>query len=214
MLNPIWVVTMARTLEFRFAGQAFKCEIDKVDRSALYGSTEVETRDAQGRRCETATLAADGRTIIPSGGTAIGHFNVEGRWLERGDLMAVDISGHRVNPVASSFDSPIELETKTTPERFLDHSIRLVYALDVVEGAVPAGLASMLDGGGVYKLDFSYRGGSSADPAFMLKGADGALWLLVGDENDVNFVGFTEVAGLMDSTEADAPGDDIDFEMN
>ena len=205
---------MARTLEFRFAGQSFKCAIDKVDRSALYGSTDVETRDAQGRRCETATLAADGRTIIPSGGTAIGHFNVEGRWLERGDLMAVDARGHGINPVASSFDGAIDLETKTTPERFLDHSIRLAYALDVVEGAVPQGLATTLDGGGVYKLDFSYRGGSTADPAFMLKGADGALWLLVGDENNVDFVGFTEVAGLMDNAEAEAPGDDIDFEMN
>ena len=206
---------MARTLEFLFAGQSLKCGIDKVDRAALYGSTDVETRDKAGSRCQIATLANDGRTLIPSGGTALGYVARDGTWLERSGLTAVDSRGNRLNTVSSSFDQPIELEIKTTPERFLDHSIRSAYLLEIVEGGVPAALGKALGEGAIYKFDFSYRGGLAADPAFLLRDGDDALWLLIGDDNNVNFVGLAEAAGLAieDGAEA-ADSDELDFEMN
>ena len=204
---------MARALEFAVKGQSFKAELTKVDRSALYGSVDVETRDRNGLRCTIATLASDGRTLIPSGGTALGTIAQDGRWLERADLVAVDARGNRLNTVASSFDAPIALEGKTTPERFLDHSIRLAYALDPVE-PVPPALAADLDGGAIFKFDFSYRGGTKPDPAFLLKGADSTLWLLVGAENNLNFVGFAQAGGLADTeVAAEAEVDELDFEM-
>ena len=205
---------MARSLEFAFKGQSFRGELVKVDRAALYGSIDVETRDREGLRCSVATLASDGRTLIQTGGTAIGYLAKDGRWLERSELTAVDARGARLNTVTSSFDAPVALETTTTAERFLDHSIRLAYALDLVEGSgVPTPLATALDGGAIYKFDFSYRGGTSPDPAFLLKGADGTLWMLVGTENDFDFVGFTQQAGLAAAEETDAASDDLDFEM-
>ena len=145
---------MARSLEFAFKGQSFRGELVKVDRGALYGSIDVETRDRNGQRCSVATLASDGRTLIQTGGTAIGYLARDGRWLERAELTAVDARGAKLNTVASSFDAPIVLETRTTAERFLDHSIRLAYALDGVGGpggdrlAVPPALAADLDSGG------------------------------------------------------------------
>jgi hypothetical protein len=205
---------MARTLEFLFAGQSFSCAIDKVDRSKLYGSVDVETRDTAGLKCQLATLANDGRTLIQSGGIAFGYLGPDGMWLQRSQLTAVDARGARLNTVASSFNSPIELEFRTTPERLLDHSIHAAYALDAAEG-LPAKVQQELDGGAIFKIDFSYRGGTGVDPAFVMRGGDGTLWLLVGAENNIDFIGFQQTAGLAGNEGADdaEAGDGLDFEM-
>jgi hypothetical protein len=203
---------MARTLEFRFDGLPFRCGLQKVDRSALYGSVEVETRDAGGLRCEIATLAQDRRTLVPSGGTALGYMSEKGGWVERSALVAVNERGDRINTVGSSFDAPIELEVKTSPERFLDHSIKSSYLLDAADG-VPGALQAALDAGAIFKFDFSYRGGANADPAFLIKGAEDALWMLVGESNNVNFVGLPQASGLDAADSTEPAGDDLDFDM-
>lgn len=203
---------MARSVELSFSGALTRCVIEKIDRSSLYGSVDVETRDLEGRRCQLATLANDGRSLIPSGNTAIAYMNANGRWLERGDLVAVDASGNRLNTVGSSFSQPLELEVTTTPARFLDHSIRLAYALEP-ETPLPAKLAEVLGKGAIFKTDFSYRGGVDADPAFVLQGADGTVWLLVGDENDVDFVGFNQPVAIAAEDGEETAGDGLDFDM-
>ena len=204
---------MGRALEFVFKGQTFKGALDKVDRAALYGSVDVETRDRSGRPCSVATLASDGRTLIASGGTAMSTLSADGRWLERSELVAVDERGNRLNSAGSSFDSPIELEATTSPERLLDHAIRLTYAVSPID-PVPAALARDLESGAIFKLDFSYRGGVRADPAFLMKGSEGALWLLVGSECVLDFVGLAEASGLAETAEPAGPeADDLDFEM-
>jgi hypothetical protein len=100
-----------------------------------------------------------------------------------------------------------------TPVRFLDHSIRLAYALDPVEAGWPQVLVEALDKGTIFKTDFSYRGGVSADPAFVMRGGDGTVWLLVGDENRVDFVGLSQPAGLTTEDDEAPADDDIDFDM-
>ena len=58
------------------------------------------------------------------------------------------------------------------------------------------------------------RGGATSDPAFLLKGSDGTLWMMVGNDNDLNFVGLPQAAGLASADEpTDADSDDLDFEM-
>lgn len=203
---------MARTIEIAYRGAKVTCQIDKVDREALYGALETETHDVDGRPCRLATLASDGRTLIPSGDTAFAYMSDDGQWRERGDLVALDAAGNRLNTVASSFSAPLELDTTTTPARFLDHAIRLAYALEPVEGLLPAPLGAALGDGTIFKTDFSYRGGVSADPAFVMQGADGTVWLLIGVENDINLVGYSQPAGLAAEDDA-APDDDIDFDM-
>lgn len=204
---------MARTLEFTYEGKSFGCAIDKVDRSKLYGSVDVETHDKSGSKCQLATLASDGRTLIPSGGTAFGYFTYNGNWLERSELVPTDVHGHRMNAVASSFNHPIELEMRASAERFLDHSIRSAYALDIADG-MPPRLQAELEKGTIFKIDFSYRGGVGADPAFIMRGGDGTIWLLVGIENDFDFIGFAQAAPAAAEDEDDNAGaDDLDFEM-
>jgi hypothetical protein len=203
---------MARSIELAFAGTLAKCAIDKVDRTSLYGSVTTETRDIDGKTCRLATLAGDGKTLIPSGDTALAYMTDDGRWMERNMLVPVDAAGNRVNSVASSFTHPLDLDVTVTPSRFLDHSIRSAYMLSP-EAALPAPLDTALSAGSIFKTDFSYRGGISADPAFVMKSADGTLWLLVGDENDVNFVGFNQPVGLVADDAEDASDDDLDFDM-
>jgi hypothetical protein len=202
---------MARALEFVYEGKSFSCTINKIDRSKLYGSVDVETRDKSGYKCQLATLASDGHTLIPSGGVGFGYFTQDGERMDRAELVPVDASGNRLNSVASSFNHPIDLEMRVTPERFLDHSIRSAYALDAED--LPSALLKELEGGAIYKIDFSYRGGVNVDPAFFTRGADGTVWLLIGVENNVNFVSFTQAAAMVPDDAEETDADDLDFEM-
>jgi hypothetical protein len=204
---------MARTLAFEIDGRQVRCAIGKVDRTDLYGRVDVEIHDRNGAPCEVATLAADGHTLITGGGTGLGYLSGDGRWVERSELVPVDEAGRRLNAMPSSFDAPVELAIRTTPERFLDHAIRSAYVLSPEEPGLPPALAADLAGGAIYKVDFSWRGGVTADPAFVLQGADGALWLLVGAECTVNPVGFTQAAAAVAGEDDDGGGDDLDFEM-
>ena len=66
---------MPRALKFKYGNSEFECELNKIDRRKLYGSVDVETRDIDGNRCGLATLANDGKTLIPYGGTALGYIS-------------------------------------------------------------------------------------------------------------------------------------------
>jgi len=194
---------MARTLDFAFAGKTSACKLEKVDRRKLYGYVESEVLDGADQRCELATLASDGRTVIPAGGIGLASFSPDGRWLEKSELSAVDLEGN-----------PIELDDKVTIEEYLSHNIRLVYALEAEDGIDKALLAE-LNKGNIYKFEFSYRGGLNADAAFMLEGKDGTVWMAVGAPTDIEFVSYEQV-GFTESADGDEGGEDedgIDFGM-
>ncbi len=204
---------MPRKLEFVFKGNSFHAAIHKVDRTKLYGSVDVETLDAEGRKCGLATLAGDGKTLIPYGGTAFGYVNDEGSWVDRGDLVAVDLEGNELPEVESSFSKPTELSWRVSIEEFLDHSIRLCYALESEE--FDPAFRKEIEDGGIFRVAFSYRGGVDPDTAFVLKGADDTIWLLVGEENEFQFIGLEQAgSGTSEAEEAEAEsGSDFDFEM-
>ena len=208
---------MARKLEFIFGNEAFTLAIHKVDRSKLYGRVETETFDGNGKECDLATLARDGRTIIPYGGTASGYVNTEGLWVTRDELIPIDRDGKQVPEVPSSFSKPTKLTEEVDIDTFLDHPIRLVYQLGI-ETEISASLKQKLAAGAIYKFPFSYRGGIYHDPAFLMMGEDEVLWMLIGHKSDIEFVGFEQAAicaaraeelGEDDSGETDA----FDFDM-
>ena len=208
---------MARKLEFYFGGEAFTLAITKVDRSKLYGRVETETFDANDKECTLATLARDGRTIIPYGGTASGYVNTEGLWVTRDELIPIDRDGKEIAEVPSSFSKPTILETEVDIDTFLDHPIRLAYQLDA-QTEMSKDLMDKLAVGAIYQFPFSYRGGIYSDPAFLMQGEDGVLWMLIGQKSDIEFVGFEQAAicaaraeelGEDDSGETDA----FDFDM-
>ena len=208
---------MARKLDFEFGGAPFTVAIHKVDRSKLYGRVETETFDANDKECTLATLARDGRTIIPMGGTASGYINTEGLWVTRDELIPIDRDGKEISEVASSFSAPTVLTQEVDIDTFLDHPIRLAYRLDA-ETEISAALLGKLKTGAIYQFPFSYRGGIYFDPAFLMQGEGETLWMLIGQKSDIEFVGFEQAAicaaraeelGEDDSGETDA----FDFDM-
>ena len=208
---------MARKLEFDFDGENFIVAIHKVDRTKLYGQVKTETFDANDKACTLATLARDGRTIIPMGGTASGYINTEGLWVTRDELIPIDRDGKEIAEVASSFAAPTPLSKEVDIDTFLDHPVRLAYQLDP-QTEINAELKAKLKAGAIYQFPFSYRGGIYFDPAFIMQGEGETLWMLIGQTSDIEFVGFEQAAicaaraeelGEDDSGETDA----FDFDM-
>ncbi len=209
---------MVRSLNFEFEGQSFGLALFKIDRSKLYGDVVLETFDDKGTKCELVTLARDGRTIIAAGGTALGYVDEDGLWVEREELTAVNAKGDKLNTVPSTFDLTTTLSRKISIEDYLDHEIRLSYLLEPSEGSLNPAFADALKAGAIFEIDFSYRGGSFADPAFVLGGDDNTVWLMIGEPGDVEYVSFSQAAicaaNAQSETEDGAEGgDDFDFDM-
>ena len=148
---------MARTLDFTYAGNTSACSIDKVDRRKLYGYVETEVLDGADQKCQLATLASDGRTVIPAGGIALATFSPDGLWLDKSELSAVDLEGKPIEPVASSFNAPIELSEIVGIDDYLSHNIRMVYALSAEEG-IDAALVAELKKGSIRAPDLPGNG--------------------------------------------------------
>ena len=207
---------MARTLSFTHDGTTFDAGLIKIDRDQLYGSVRVLTKDADDRPCKVATLASDGKTLIPRGGTALGYVNTEGEWISRSELQPVDLAGEPLQEVPSSFDAAITLEEAVDASVLLNHNVRLSYRLHVVD-ELPIALQSALQAGKIFRFGFSYRGGISHDPAFILNDGDANIWMLVAEANDVQFVSLEQAAvcgGETIKDEIDNDDDDnLDFGM-
>lgn len=205
---------MAAPLIVEFHGAEISLDLEKVDRSDLYGYVDVETLDDLGRPCRLVTLAPDGRTLIGAGGTAFGYLSIDGLWLDRDVLQPVDVNGQVLQPVPSSFSArvPLTQEQQATIEELLDHNIRSVYMLST--GGEWSGLKEGLAGGAIYRFPFSYRGGLNPDVAFMLQGADGNVFLLVGSPTAIEYAGLAEAAAAVEEEgEPKAEDEDLDFAM-
>jgi len=203
---------MPRALKFKYGDSEFECELNKIDRRKLYGSVDVETRDIDGNRCGLATLANDGKTLIPYGGTALGYISSDGEWVERSDLKPVDLSGNELPLLSSSFDITIELEKTATLEEFLNYSSRLVYLMGTDDEFAPD-LIEQLKEGVIFRFEFLYREGISADPAFLLGTPDGLIWMMVGKPSAIEYVGLDQAAVCFVENEDDEEVEEFDFEM-
>ena len=204
-------------LQLQFQGTSVACGLDKIDRSKLYGYIDSEVLDEQQQPCRLATLASDGRTLMPSGGVALAYVSPGGLWRDKADLKAVNLEGKPIEPVLSSFKAPVDLTQVASAEDILDHNIRMSYLL-TPEGdgaAFPPALVSELAAGRIYTFPFSYRGGLTADTGFLMQGQDGGIWLLVGKKTSIHFVSFEQQAALAEESaeEAEAESEDIDFGM-
>ena len=202
---------MGRKLVFKYDGEPLAFEMNKVDRSRLYGSKSLRVLDDSGKECELATLADDGKTLIGKGGTGIGYVTADGNWTHKDNLQAVNVEGESIVPVPSSFAAPIELEHQVTVDDYLNHNIRLVYKL-TTEVAYE-NLRQALNDGAIFKFDYSYRGGLEADAGFLLMNDAGEVFFLVGDETDVEFIGLQQTAAVTPVDEATTTGDLMDFDM-
>ena len=202
---------MAKPLVFQWGDTDLSFTLAKIDRSKLYGYKEVEVLDEDGNRCELATLADDGRTVVGRGGTGMGYVDADGAWCEKAKLKPVDLEGEEITPVASSFSAPIKLFETVSADDYLCHNIRLVYQLTTEDDTED--LVDELKRGTIFSFPYSYRGGLESDAGFLLMGEDGNLFLAVGDPTDVEFIGLQQMAALV-AEEDDADETDLmDFDM-
>ncbi|MEZ5327373.1 MAG: hypothetical protein R3F19_20170 [Verrucomicrobiales bacterium] len=199
-------------LVFDLGGKEISCGMTKVDRAKLYGYVDTQVLDDRDRECELATLAGDGKTLIPMGGTAFAYLSPDGLWRNKTDLKPVNLNGEPIAPVVSSFKAPIHLSEKVSIDEYLSHNIRIVYRLHSEAGLGEIEQA-IGDDDTVFAFDFSYRGGLVADRAFLLKGQDGAIWMAVGKATKISFIGMQQQAVIEDEVGPDEEEADLDFGM-
>ncbi len=202
---------MPKPLVFSFSGQDVAFTLEKVDRSKLYGFKEVEALDDQDRKCQLVTLADDGRTIVGSGGAAFSQLAPDGTWCDKTCLVPVDVDGQQIEPVKSSYSAPVPLAEQVSTEHYLEHNIRGVYQVQTEDTTQK--LTGELQEGKIYKFPYSYRGGLEADAGFLLAGADGNLYLAIGNPTNAEFVGLQQAAAVVEEETTESEGDLMDFDM-
>jgi len=204
---------MARQLVLSLDGREFPVSLVKIDREKLYGSVEIEAFDEKGREAQLRVLAADGKTLIDKGGTALTTVNEKGNSVDRNTLTAVDEDGDPIDPVPSSFNGPNVLD-RTTSDDYLAQMVKSVYLLQPPEeGGDIKYLLDHLDGEAIFTFPFSWRGGLEHDKAFVL-GADSEAFMIVGKPAEFQFIRLNQATTLLDATEEEEiSADDLDFDL-
>ena len=203
---------MAKELMFKLAGADYGAAPVKLERKKIYGWTDLVATDRDGNVCGKAYLSPDDSLIIPSGGLKQGVVDETGRWVEKSELTPYSEDGAEPLPTyASSFDAPIVLKEKATTEEFLDNDWESVYQL------VNADLAAAV-GNDIYKFDFSYRGGTNHNDAYLMRaGGDlqsPTLFLFAGDKQEFPLVSLAEETTIDDTEEpVEEEIDELDFSM-
>ena len=108
----------------------------------------------------------------------------------------------------------MQLDDEVSIEEFLDHSVRLIYSLDPVSGEMDE-FRKAVDSGKIFRFNFSYRGGTSVDPAFVLSNEHG-LWLLITDNNRVEYASLAHAAvcaRIEEPEEEEEDREELDFGM-
>lgn len=202
---------MAKPLVLAFAGRELPFALSKVERSDLYGYVEIESLDEQGRKCTLATLAGDGRSIIPSGGTAIACLSPDGNWVEKKKMIPTDVHGNRLTPAPSSFAAPVPLEKTASIDEYLSHDIRSIYEISSEADIGP--LMAELKKGTIFQFPYSFRGGLEPDVGFLLLSSDGVAFLAIGSPTKLEFVGFDQSAAINSDEDEEQESDELDFSM-
>jgi hypothetical protein len=202
---------MARPLVLSLDGQKFSVGIRKIDREQLYGSIEIEAFDEKKNPATLMVLAADGRTLLDKGGTALATLDEKGNSVERPTLRPVNSKGKPIKPVPSSFDKTNVLK-KATPEEYLSQVVKSVYHIRPYGEEDIGYLLDHVTAGNIYQFPFSYRGGTEYDNALVI-GNQSDAFMIVGKQAAFQFAKLNQMAVLDSFEEEEISGDDIDFDL-
>lgn len=203
---------MPRQLILSLDGREFAVTLVKIDREKLYGSVDIEAFDEKGREASLRVLAADGKTLIDKGGTALATVDEKGNSVDRTTLKAIDEDGDQIEPVPSSFNEPNELKNATIDE-YLSQTFKSLYLVQPAEedGDIRY-LLDHLDGEQIYAFPFSWRGGLDYDRAFVL-GTNGDAFMVVGKPAEFEFMRLNQAVTLDSTEEEEISADDLDFDL-
>ncbi|HEX6278553.1 MAG TPA: hypothetical protein VFZ49_00940 [Pyrinomonadaceae bacterium] len=192
-------------------GNEFEVLITRIDRDDLYGRVEVEAFDEKGKPAELKVLAADGKTLIEKGGTALEVVNEKGDSIDRSELVPVDLDGDPLPKVESSFGQTNELERAETDD-YLGLVVKSVYVLDPPEDSALDYLMEHLDGNQMFKFPFSYRGGIEHDAAYIIGNGKDAFMVL-GKEGEVDYLSLNQATKLEPEEDQEISADEISFDL-
>lgn len=200
---------MPRELILSLDGHEIAVQLVKLEREKLYGDVEIEAFDEKGKPATLKMLAADGKTLINKGGTALVTVNEDGDSISRTDLVALDEDGEKIEPVESSFGKPNILK-RATVDDYLSQMVKSIYVLQPAPGSDIEFLTDHLSAEQIYSFPFSYRGGLEFDNAYLLGKGDSAF-MVVGKQAELQYVRLNQ-ASVLDSVEdAEISADDLDF---
>jgi len=203
---------MARPLVLNLDGEEFSVSIKKIDRDDLYGSVEIEAFDEKGNPATLMVLAADGKTLMDRGGTALATLDEKGNSVERNTLKTVNLEGKELDVIDSSFNKSNTLK-KAEVEDYLSQVVKSVYVIDPYEDGDIQFLLDHLSGGLIYHFPFSYRaGGTDADNAYII-GNQKDAFMIVGKEARFQFAKLNNAVQLDSVEEQEISADDIDFDL-
>jgi hypothetical protein len=202
---------MPKSLILSLDGKEFEVLITRIDREDLYGKVEIEAFDEKGKPAELKVLAADGKTLIERGGTALAVVTEKGDSIERSELIAVDQEGDEIEKVESSFNAPNDLK-KATADEYLGLVVKSVYLLDPPEDGDLKYLHDHLESKQLFKFPFSYRGGLSYDAAYIVGDGKDAF-MVIGKDGELDYLKLNQAGVLSSSEEEDISADDISFDL-
>lgn len=202
---------MARPLVLSLDGQEFPVTLVKIDREKLYGKVDIEAFDEKGREASLKVLAADGKTLIDKGGTALATITEKGDSIERNDLVPVNSDGEKIEQVPSSFNLTNILKPSTV-EDYFTQVVKSVYIVGPHEDADITKLHDHLSTDRIFTFPFSWRGGVEYDNAFLI-GAGGEAFMVVGKQAEFQFIKLNQAAVLESTEEEEISADDLDFDL-
>jgi hypothetical protein len=201
---------MPRPLVLSLDGREFDVRIVKIDREKLYGKVDVEAYDEKGNPAQLLVLAPDGKTLIDKGGTALATVNEDGDSVSRADLVAVDEEGQKIETVPSSFNQ-VNVLKRATVEDYLSQLVKSVYVVEADDAADQKYLHDHVSSGLIYNFEFSYRGGTEYDNAFVLGNRSDAF-MIVGKPAELEFVRLNQAVDLDATEEQEVSAEEISFE--
>lgn len=202
---------MARPLVLVLDGVEYPVSIVKIDRDKLYGHVEIEAYDEKGREASLRVLAADGKTLIDKGGTALATVNDRGDSVDRNELVPVNEDGEPLEQVPSSFNQKNELKPATVEEYFTQ-IVKSVYLVGTFDTNDISDLRDALSDDRMYTFPFSWRGGIDYDNAYLI-GSGGDIFMVVGKQAEFEYVKLNQAAALDAGDEEEISADDLDFDL-
>jgi len=204
---------MAKQLTFQINNNDHPCDITRLDRKKLYGWKETVAFDSQGNECIRADIDETGAHIIPKGGKTIGNIDMNGKWVEKSDLIVVDQAGEPAILSPSSFDSPIVLEKTVDIETYLNHIIDAVYIIESADDIKTSLIKAIQSTDEIFSFPFNYRQDYDPKTAFLIESKN-TLYMLVGTASNFEYIGLQQMADLNVSDDEDfSIEDDLDFSM-
>lgn len=199
---------MGRKVSFKIEGSLLECEIVKVDRTKLYGTSEKIVYDTNKEECVLSYLY-EGSIILPKGSVGQVLIDENGNSVSRSELIGFNLQGEKVKKVPSIF-SIENICKKVEIDEFISSSIKSIYQLVINEDQIET-WKKYFTNNEVYLFEFNYREDYEGDDAFLISNEDG-FFISVGKSNEFEFLELSNVS-VEDTDEDIEIEDDLDFSM-